>query len=402
MNIKNSVKILRLDDQGRGIGYINDKIIFIPNALLDEEVIVEIEKETSKYYVGRVIEYVKKSDRRVDSKCPYYDLCGGCNLLHMSYDDSVNYKLDKFKNILSKFANITSNIEVIENKDIFNYRNKVEFKIENNEWGYYNSNTHNFVSVKECLLAKNSINKVLENKDLFDIKSGSIIIRSNYNDEILIVINSDDKVDIDLVKLKTKIKLVGIVLNDKVYYGKKYFIEKFNDKLFKVNYNSFFQINNYITNEIINIINDNSHGNTLLDLYCGVGFLGQCVSDKYNKIYGIEINENSIIDAINNAKINDIKNTYYLCGDSAKCISKINDKIDTLLIDPPRTGLVKNMVQDVIRVDAERIIYVSCNPISLARDLSNLKELYNVDKVYLLDMFSNTYHFESIVILNKK
>ena len=147
MNIKNSVKILRLDDQGRGIGYINDKIIFIPNALLDEEVIVEIEKETSKYYVGRVIEYVKKSDRRVDSKCPYYDLCGGCNLLHMSYDDSVNYKLDKFKNILSKFANITSNIEVIENKDIFNYRNKVEFKIENNEWGYYNSNTHPACSV---------------------------------------------------------------------------------------------------------------------------------------------------------------------------------------------------------------------------------------------------------------
>ena len=402
MNIKNSVKILRLDDQGRGIGYINDKIIFIPNALLDEEVIVEIEKETSKYYVGRVIEYVKKSDRRVDSKCPYYDLCGGCNLLHMSYDDSVNYKLDKFKNILSKFANITSNIEVIENKDIFNYRNKVEFKIENNEWGYYNSNTHNFVSVKECLLAKNSINKVLENKDLFDIKSGSIIIRSNYNDEILIVINSDDKVNINIDELKTRVKLVGIVINDKVYYGEKYFIEKFNDKLFKVNYNSFFQINNYITNEIINIINDNSHGNTLLDLYCGVGFLGQCVSDKYNKIYGIEINENSIIDAINNAKINDIKNTYYLCGDSAKCISKINDKIDTLLIDPPRTGLVKNMVQDVIRVDAERIIYVSCNPISLARDLNNIKKLYNVEKVYLLDMFSNTYHFESVTILNKK
>ena len=221
MNIKNSVKILRLDDQGRGISYVNDKIIFIPNALLDEEVIVEIEKETSKYYVGRVIEYVKKSDRRVDSKCPYYDLCGGCNLLHMSYEDSIEYKLNKFSNILSKFANITSNIEVIENKDIFNYRNKVEFKIENNEWGYYNSNTHNFVSVKECLLAKNSINKVLENKDLFDIKSGSIIIRSNYNDEILIVINSDDKVDIIIDELKTRVKLVGIVINDKVYYGEK-------------------------------------------------------------------------------------------------------------------------------------------------------------------------------------
>ena len=402
MNIKNSVKILRLDDQGRGIGYINDKIIFIPNTLPNEEVIVEIEKETSKYYVGKAIEYVNKSDRRVNSKCPYYDLCGGCNLLHMSYEDSIEYKLNKFKNILSKFANITSNIEVIENKDIFNYRNKVEFKIENYEWGYYNSNTHNFVSIKECLLAKNSINKVLENKDLFDIKSGNIIIRSNYNDEILIVINSEEKVNIDIDKLRIKVKLVGIVVNDKIYYGEKYFIEKFNDKLFKVNYNSFFQINNYITNEMINIINDNSYGDNLLDLYCGVGFLGQCVSDKYNKIYGIEINENSIIDAINNAKINNIKNTYYICGDSAKCIRKINDKIDTLLIDPPRTGLVKNMVSDVISVGAERIIYVSCNPISLARDLSNLEYLYNVDKVYLLDMFSNTYHFESVTILNRK
>ena len=109
MNIKNSVKILRLDDQGRGIGYINGKIIFIPNALLDEEVIVEIEKETSKYYVGRVIEYVKKSDRRVDSKCPYYDLCGGCNLLHMSYEDSIEYKLNKFSNIFHRASGSLKN-----------------------------------------------------------------------------------------------------------------------------------------------------------------------------------------------------------------------------------------------------------------------------------------------------
>lgn len=401
MSIKSNVKILRLDDQGRGIGYINDKIVFIPNTLPTEEVIVKIVKDTSKYYVGKVIEYKKVSDKRIEVNCPYYDLCGGCNLLHMSYEDSIDYKLNKLKNLLFKFANLSCNIEVIENKYVFNYRNKIEFKIKNYEWGYYNSNTHNFVSVNECLLAKSSINKVIDNKDLFDIASGSIIIRSNYNDEILIDINSDDKVYVDVDKLKNQVKLIGIVINDKVYYGEKYFIEKFYNKLFKVNYNSFFQINNYITKKMIKIISDNSYGNTLLDLYCGVGFLGQCVSDKYKKIYGIEINKDSIIDAINNAKINNIKNAYYLCGDSAKCISKINDKIDTLLIDPPRTGLVKNMVQDVINVGAEKIIYVSCNPISLARDLNNLKELYDVEKTYLLDMFSNTYHFESIIILQK-
>lgn len=402
MSIRNKVKILKLDDQGRGIGYINNKIIFIPNALPEEEVIVLIEKETSKYYVGKVIEYVNKSNKRIDSKCPYYDLCGGCNLLHISYEDSIDYKLNKFKNILNKFANISCDIEVVLNKDIFNYRNKVEFKIKSNEWGYYNSNTHNFVSINKCLLASNSINKVLECKDLFNIKNGSIVIRSNYNDEILIVIKAHDKVEIDIDKLKNKVKLVGVVINDKVYYGENYFIEKFNNKLFKVNYNSFFQVNKFITNEMIKIISDNSYGDTLLDLYCGVGFLGQCVSNKYKKIYGIEINENSVLDAISNANINSIKNTYYLCGDSAKCISNINDNIDTLLIDPPRSGLVKNMCEDVLSVGVSRIIYVSCNPISLARDLNRLKEMYNIEKVYLLDMFSNTYHFESVSLLQKK
>ena len=402
MNIKNNIEILRLDDEGRGIGYIDNKIIFIPNAIPSEIVNVDILVETSKYYVGKVVDYVKLSDDRIEPKCPYYNNCGGCSLQHMSYSDSLNYKSSKFKNILNKFASINKDIEVIENNDYFGYRNKIDLKIIDNEWGYYNSYTHDFISVDKCLLVSNSINKVIEYKCLFDIKNGNIIIRSNYNDEILIVINSKEKVSIDIDTLKTKVKLVGIILNDKVYYGEKYFIEKFGNYLFKVNYNSFFQVNNFITEKMIDIIKKYSYGKNLLDLYCGVGFLGQCVSKCYNKIYGIEINQDSIIDAINNANINAIDNTYYLCGDSAKCIDKINENIDTLLIDPPRTGLVKNMVNDVIKVNAERIIYVSCNPISLARDLYNLKEFYNIEKIYLLDMFSNTYHFESVTILNKK
>ena len=152
---------------------------------------------------------------------------------------------------------------------------------------------------------------------------------------------------------------------------------------------------------MINILNNNCIGNNLLDLYCGVGFLGQAIDYKFNKIYGIEINKNSIIDAINNAKINNINNTYYICGDSSK-IKYINDDIDTLFIDPPRTGLVKNLAYDVLDINAKRIIYVSCNPISLARDLNILKEKYSIDKIYLLDMFSNTYHVECVCILNKK
>lgn len=402
MNIRNNIDIIKLDDEGRGIGYIDNKIIFVPNALPNEIIDLKIIKETTKYFVGEVIKYIKKSDRRIVVKCPYYNFCGGCNLQHISYNDSLEYKIDKFKNILRKFGNIESNIEVIKNDKELGYRNKIELKIENKLWGYYNSYTHNFVSIDKCLLAKESINKVIENKHLIKIKKGSITIRSNYNDELLIIVNSNDIVDIDIEKLKKEIKLVGIVVNDETIYGNNFFIEKVNNKLFKVNYSSFFQINEYITSKMIDIIKDNSYGKTLLDLYCGVGFLGQCVSENYDKIYGIEINDKSILDAIYNASMNNINNTYYLCGDSKKCISKIKDNIDTLLIDPPRSGLVKNMIEDVLNVKAERIIYVSCNPISLARDLCNLNKDYEVKKIYMLDMFSNTYHFESITILELK
>lgn len=402
MNIKNNIKVEKLDDFGRGIGYVDNKIIFINNAMIGEIVDVNIIKETNKYYEGEVIKYIKKSSDRVNVSCPYYKFCGGCNILHMNYDNQINYKKDKLKNILKKFSGLNLDINVIKNKNVIGYRNKIELKILDNKWGYYNTNTHNFVEIDKCLLAKDSINKVIENKKYINIDNGSIIIRSNYNDEILLCIETKDKVDIDIDSLKNNIKLVGVVINNKTYYGDNFFYEMINDKIFKVNYNSFFQINNYITKEMINIINDNCSGKVLLDLYCGVGFLGQAINYEFDKIYGIEINRNSIIDAINNAKINKINNTYYMCGDSSKLIGNIKDNIDTLIIDPPRSGLYKNMVNDVIDVNSNTIIYVSCNPITLGRDINILKNKYYVDKIYLLDMFSNTYHFETVCVLKLK
>lgn len=402
MNTKNKITIEKLDDNGRGIGYLNNKIIFVPNTLIGEEVFVDITRETKKYYEGVVVEYITKSNKRTNIKCPYYKQCGGCSLMHMSYKDSIEYKHNKLKNILKKFSNLDTNIEIIENKNIFNYRNKVELKINNKKWGYYNSTTHDFINIDNCLLAKLSINKVIKNKELFNIYNGSITIRSNYNDEIIIIINSKEPVNINIDKLKSIIKLVGIIINDKIYYGESYFIEKYKDLYFKVNYNSFFQINEYITNEMIHIINKNTKGENLLDLYCGVGFLGLSIHNNFKKIYGIEINENSIIDAIKNAKLNNINNTYYICGSSSNIINKIKYNIDTIIVDPPRTGLFGNTINDILKVNAENLVYVSCNPVTLARDLNILKNNYNINKIYLLDMFSNTFHFETIVFMNKK
>lgn len=402
MNIKNNVSIKSLDDFGNGIAYIDNKIAFIPNTLPNEVVDISITKETKKYYEAKVINYIKLSDKRIKPICPYYEKCGGCSILHMSYNDAINYKCDKVKNILNKFASITNNIEIIKNDIPLNYRNKIELKIENNLWGYYNSKTHELISIEECRLAKTSINNVIKYKEYIKIYNGSITIRSNYNDEIILSIKTENKYEIDINSLKTKIKLVGLVVNDKLIYGESFFIEKVKDKFFKVNYNSFFQVNLNIATKMINILNKNSDGDNLLDLYCGVGFLGQSLSNKYKKIYGIEINENSILDAIKNSKINNINNTYYLCGNSSKLIDKINDNIDTIIIDPPRNGLVKSMFDDIEKIKSKKIMYISCDPISLSRDLNQLKKHYNINKIYILDMFSNTYHIETICILKRK
>ena len=402
MNIKNNIEIVKLDDLGRGIGYIDNKIVFIPNTLIKEVVDIEIIKETTKYYVGKVIKYLKTSDKRIESLCPYYNECGGCNLLHMSYKDQILYKEEKLKNILKKFSNIETDIEVTENKSVFGYRNKIDLKVEHGEWGYFNSFTHNFIPIDKCLISKDSINKVIECKEYISFNNGSIVIRSNYNDEILLSIKTLDDVSIDIDMLKNNIKLAGIVINNKNYYGDNFFFESINNKLFKVNYDSFFQVNNYMALNMLNILSNNSDGNTLLDLYCGVGFLSQGVNNKFEKIYGIEKNKSSVIDAVNNASINKINNAYYICDDSSKVKSKIKDSIDVLFIDPPRTGLVKNMIKDVLSFNAKTVIYISCDPISLARDLNILKEEYEIKKVYLLDMFSNTHHVESVSILKLK
>lgn len=397
------VKIEKLDHQGRGIAHYNNKIIFIPNALKDEEVDIKIIKESNKYMEGSVIDYIKKSPKRVISKCPYFNICGGCNLLHMTYLDTLEYKKNKLKEILSKYAGIENfNIEVIENTSPFNYRNKISIKIKDYNFGFYETSSHNIVNIKECLIAKESINDVIKCLNKLKIKNGSVVIRSNYNDEILINIITKDKIDFN-INYFSDIKLVGILLNNKIIYGEDNFMEKINNLFFKVSYNSFFQINSNITSKVFDIISDNiNKDNNVLDLYCGVGTLGIISSKKAKQVTGVEIIPNAIKDALINAKINKSNNIKFILGDINKVKDKINIDYDTLIIDPPREGLNKEVINYILDKNPKNIIYMSCNPMTISRDLKLLTNNYKIEKIYLLDMFSYTYHIESILILNRK
>ena len=396
-------KIEKMDNKGRGITFINNKITFVSNTLPGEEVNIKIVKEAKKYNEGEVIEFITKSDKRREGICPYFGLCGGCELMHMTYEDTISYKKEKLESILYKYAHIERDIDIIKSDKILNYRNKITLKVENNKYGYYKNNTHSLVEVDECLLAEDAINRFIKDIEYLNIKNGEVTIRSNYNEELLIYIKSKEKVEPNFEYLKSKHKIVGIVLNDNTIYGDSSFVEIINNMYFQVSYDSFFQVNRNICSKLFDLILEEIKENeTVLDLYCGVGTLGINAKRHANKVFGIEIVKYAILNAITNAKINKRDNMYYMLGDVSKNIMKIKDKIDTVIVDPPRAGLDTITKKTILNFKAKKIIYVSCDPMTLARDLNELQNVYNIIDIKGLDMFPYTQHCESITVLERR
>ena len=396
------IEIVKFDNSGRGIAYLNDKIIFVPKTVPGDIVNVDITLEKKNYMEGKVININKPSKLRKIPVCPYFNSCGGCDLMHISISEMLDYKLDKVNNIF-KSNNIDFTVkDIIKSKEVYNYRNKVTFKIVNKEIGYYMQDTHSLVKIDYCYLCKEVINNIIKDLSKLNINNGSITIRSNYKDEILLIIDTIDKLD-NINYLVNNYKIVGILLNDKVIYGEDYFIDNINDYLFKVSYNSFFQINPHICSELFKLIEENTiNSSNVLDLYSGVGTLSIVSSKNAKKVLGVEIIDNAVKDANINKCINKLDNVEFICSDTKKVIDRITSDYDTVIVDPPRSGVDKNVISKIIDSNIKRIIYVSCNPITLARDLKLLEEQYDIENIKLLDMFPNTEHVECITLLCRK
>ena len=217
--------------------------------------------------------------------------------------------------------------------------------------------------------------------------------------KLLLIITTEDKINLNSLNMPSNI--VGIILNNKCIYKDNYFYDYIDDMKFKVSYDSFFQVNNYMASNIFSILRNNITGKNLLDLYCGVGTLGLSLKDNFKNIYGIEKVKNAILDAKHNAKINNVKNAFFYAGDTAKIIAKINQKFDTVIVDPPRSGLNKETLNHLKKINPQTIVYVSCDPMTLARDIKEL-ENYQVKKTNVLNMFPRTYHVECVCILNRR
>lgn len=393
------MNIERLDDLGRGIGYLDGKITFIPWTIPGDVVEVIVTENHKKYNVAKVKQFIKYSEKRIQPPCPYFTKCGGCTLQNLAYNDTLEYKVKKIKNIFKK-NKIDINLEIIANSNPYNYRNKISLKVINGKIGFFENSTHQLVEIDGCIISSQALNKCIPLIEKMNIINGSITIRCNQNEEILIIIESQDNLKIDIDSLKKEIKLVGIIINDKTFYGKNYLFERINNILFKVSYDSFFQVNPSVASKLFQIVKDNiSLNDKVLDLYCGVGTLSLMAAANAKSVVGIEIVPNAILNAIFNASINSVDNTCFVLNDVSEAVSKISLDFNKVIVDPPRRGLTKEAIEVLLKIRPEKIIYVSCDPQTLVRDCKLLSENYDIEKSYILDMFSYTYHVECVCLL---
>lgn len=400
------LEIEKLDHQGRGISKSNGYVFFIPNALPGERVIVNIEKIKKNIVNANVEKFITLSKDRVNSICPYFEKCGGCDLLHLSYLNQTLFKENKIKEIMDKFCGCKFKINsIIKCDDNLFYRNKVTFQMDN-ELGFYEKGTNKVVSIDSCKIVNENVNNLLNVLNDEELINGinQIIVRSNLNNQLLLIVESSNNFN------KNKfIKLVSdyvdsIVINNEIILGGGNIIERLGDYKFIISPNSFFQVN---TKQTINLYNqikeyaDLNKNDVLLDLYCGTGTIGIYLSKYCKKVIGIEINEIAIKDANKNKEINNINNIDFICGDALKEIKKLNINPDVVVVDPPRAGLDKKDIDNIFKLNANRIVYVSCDPITLARDLNILGNKYNIIELTPVDMFPNTSHVECVCYMIK-
>jgi len=322
----------------------------------------------------------------------------------MEYKYQLGYKEQKIKEIVSKYIKENININPIIFNNEKNYRNKIRLHVKGNKLGLYEKNTNKLIEIDTCKLVDEKINSFIKRLKSF-IRENThslkeIIIKNTSLDEVMLVFVGDV---LEELVLKTFSDVDSIFINDKCL-NKKYITEKLEDYKFLISKDSFFQVNSYNTinlyNEVIKMIGNNRY-NKALDLYCGTGTIGIFVSEYAKKVVGIEVVKDAVDSANVNKKINNIKNITFINGKVEDNINNFLD-VDLVIVDPPRSGLDKKTINSLLKIKANKIIYVSCDPMTLARDLNVLKQLYNIDEITPVDMFPNTYHVECVCSLSLK
>ena len=447
---------------GKGIARIDGFVIFIPGGIPGDVVSCLITKKNKAYAEAKIIKFLEKSPFRIDPPCPYFGFCGGCQWQNIKYDAQLHFKKNHVRDSLEHIG-LLKNIRIndtIPSPNIFNYRNKMEFSFSDRRWLFPNeiniSEVKNrdfalglhvpgsFANVidieKGCLLQHNEGNTLLKLIREFALSSGLppyglksregfwrfLVLRRSFaaNNWMINIVTKTDNKD-SRTALNELVKLIGnsgipvstIVNNitaskasisagerEFVLFGDGVLIDAIGEFSFRISANSFFQTNT-LGAEILYTITEHfadlSGIETIIDLYSGTGSIPLFLSKKAKEVIGIEQVESAVMDAWRNCNDNNIKNCSFLLGDTLKVLPDITKKPEIMTIDPPRTGMHKDVVAQVLNLKPERIVYISCNPATLGRDLAMLSEKYTVIEVQPIDMFPHTYHIETVCLLKK-
>jgi 23S rRNA (uracil1939-C5)-methyltransferase len=405
--MEKEVTIYGLDSKGRGIGRLHSKPVFVFNALPDEVVEIQNIEEKSKYITADVSKILQKSEKRILPICAYYGRCGGCDIMHLPYSEQLLFKEKKVKDTISKvLKKDVTVLPILSTKEHF-YRNKAIFKVEESI-GYYGKKSHTIIPIHSCYLVDKKINeilnKIIENISLEGVYE--IMIRaSRYKEESMVVFKTTKKIDTKPVLsiLKDEVTTILLYKDDyEVIYGNGYIYEQLGDFIFTISPDSFFQVNTEGAYQLYNtVLKQVSKHNRVLDLYCGTGSIGIFISKHVEKVFGVEINASAIADANENKKINQLSNVDFLCLNTSMFHQSLKD-IDLVIVDPPRSGLDQKTLTYLLEEGVSKMVYVSCDLMTLTRDLGYLSEKYEIQEITPVDLFPNTYHVESVCVLNKR
>ncbi len=440
LNDEYKATIESFDVNGYGVCHIEGRVIFTEFALEGEEVIIKITNIHKKYCFAKTIKVLKKSPHRTLELNEINNLSGEADLLFVDYETELKIKENKVRNTIKQNDYKFNNIIACDNP--YNYRNKtmMPFKKVNEDviYGYYSQKSHDIVECKNDVLANKKVKDILYvikrylvlfNVSIYDEKTNGgifreVMIRNNYKDEFMIVLVVTKKIDLSrLVEMLTsefsEIKSIYLNINPKqtnvvlsneyhLVYGTKAIVENILGLNFEVYPASFLQVNHNqcekLYSEAFRMANLNENMN-VIDAYCGIGSITLNIAKKVNHVYGIEIVEDAIVNANNNKKMNGIENATFICGPCESQIKKLANltNIDVVFFDPPRKGCDIEFLNTIIEMKIPKIIYISCNVATLARDIKVLKENgYELNEATPVDLFGKTSHVETICLLTRK
>ena len=448
---KNKEYIVDIIDNGfagEGIAKIDNFTIFIPNAIKGEKVRILIVKVLSSHAFGKILSILSASSYRIDSDCTTYKRCGGCKLRHVQYEETLKMKQNAVQSLVNKTLRHSIEVQpVVGMEDPYHYRNKAQYPIGINKngqpvMGVFADRTHDIVPIHTCYIqnqtteeiAKFIFNYFVKHKiSIYNEKTGEGLIRHIVTkigiktDQIMciLVINGESfpeerefvkEITNRFPKVKTIIKNINtkntnVILGQKNInlYGKGYIEDKLGEYTFKISPLSFYQVNPVQAERLYQIGVESARitkKDVVFDLYCGIGTISLFMSKFAKKVYGIEIVNEAVEMAIENAKFNQIDNVTFLAGDVENVLHELihNGKIipDIVMVDPPRKGLDNKTIENILGVLPKKLIYISCNPATLVRDLARVESLYEVTSIQPVDMFPFTSHVEVVSVLGRK